>query len=79
MEKARISLTIDPDVLAAVDAEAREANLSRSAWLEKVGREAALRSQFERFTPPGGSEEFPTEALDRARAVRAFWNGPEAR
>lgn len=79
MEKMRISLTMDPEVLAAVDGEARAAGMSRSAWLEKVSREAAVRSQFDRFHPPGGVEEFPTEMADLARAARAYWNSADAK
>lgn len=79
MDKTRISVTIDPDVLAAIDTEARNVGLSRSAWLERVSREAAVRAQFERFNPPGGVEEFPSYMAERIEAVRAYWNGPDAR
>lgn len=79
MDKVWISVTIDPAVLTAIDTEARAAGLSRSAWLEKVSREAAVRSQFERFDPPGGVEEFPAEMRDRVSAVRAYWDSPQAR
>jgi hypothetical protein len=77
VEKTRISLTIAPDVLAAVDTEAQTAGLSRSAWVEKVSREAAIRAQFERFAPPGGVEEFPAEMADRVKGVLALWKRPE--
>lgn len=79
MDKTRISLTIDPDVLSSIDTEAQAAGVSRSAWLERVGREAAVRARFERFNPAGDAEEFPEEMTERVRAVRTFWNGPEAR
>lgn len=75
----RISLTIDPDVLAVIDTEARTSGLSRSAWLEKVSREAAVRSQFEQFDPPGGVENFPPDMARRVRAAWAFWDSAEAR
>lgn len=78
MEKTRISLTIDPEVLAAVDGEAHAAGMSRSAWLEKVSREAAIRSQFDRFDPPGGVEEFDTERLGLTRAALEYWNSADA-
>ena len=79
MGKMRISLTIDPGVLTTIDTEAHAAGLSRSAWVEKVSREAAVRSQFERFNPPGGVEEFPSEMRDRVRAALAYWDSPQAR
>ncbi|HEY9474888.1 MAG TPA: hypothetical protein VIS06_13675 [Mycobacteriales bacterium] len=75
----RIRVTIDPGVLAASDTEARAAGLSRSAWSERVGRGAAVRSSFDRFNPPGGVEGFPVEMRDRISAVGAYWDSMQTR
>jgi len=79
MEKARISITVDPGVLEEIDRGAAGAGLSRSAWLEKLGHEAHLRAWIASYQPPGGVEEIPPDQLERMRAVREQWAGRDAR
>jgi len=79
MDKARISITLDPGVLHEIDQDAARAGMSRSAWLEKVGHEAHLRAWIASYTPPGGVEEIPADQLDRMRAVRDQWAAQDAR
>jgi hypothetical protein len=75
VDKARISITVDPDVLGEIDQDAAGAGLSRSAWLEKVSHEAHLRAWIASYTPPGGAgvEVIPVDQLERMRAVREQW------
>lgn len=75
MDKQRISITVDPAVLAEIDQSAQSAGMSRSAWMEKVGHEAHLRAWIASYQPPGGVEQLPAEQLDRLAAVRQVWTG----
>ena len=79
MDKARISITVDPVVLGEIDRAAAVAGLSRSAWVEKVSHEAHLREWIAGYQPPGGVEELPAGQLERLRAVREQWSGEGAR
>jgi Ribbon-helix-helix protein, copG family len=79
MDKARISITVDPGVLGEIDREAAAAGMSRSAWVEKISHEAHLRAWIASYRPPGGVEELPSEQLDRLHAVREQWAGKDAR
>jgi hypothetical protein len=79
MDKARISITLDPAVLHEIDQDAARVGMSRSAWLEKVSHEAHLRAWIASYAPPGGVEEIPADQLDRMRAVRDQWAALDAR
>ena len=79
MEKARISITVEPNVLKEIDRDAAGAGMSRSAWLEKLGHEAHLRAWIASYQPPGGVEEITPDQLTRMRAVREQWAGRGAR
>jgi hypothetical protein len=79
VDRARISITLNPAVLEEIDQAAAAAGLSRSAWMEKISHEAHLRAWIGRYRPAGGVEELPPEQLARLRAVREQWTGQDAR
>jgi hypothetical protein len=79
VEKTRISLTVDPSVLGEIDRAAATAGLSRSAWVEKVSHEAHLREWISSYRPAGGVEGLPPDQVERLRAAREHWAGPDAR
>jgi metal-responsive CopG/Arc/MetJ family transcriptional regulator len=50
MTKAKVSVTIDQAVLAAADADAREAGLNRSEMIERALHNEHLRISLENYT-----------------------------
>jgi metal-responsive CopG/Arc/MetJ family transcriptional regulator len=50
MTKAKISVTVDAAVLAAIDADARAAGLNRSEMIEQALRNEHLRVSLQEYT-----------------------------
>lgn len=61
MAKDKITVTVDPDVLRDVDADAAAAGLNRSEYVQKVLRDAHLARLLSRVEPqpplPAGEEK----------------------
>lgn len=59
MAKDKVTLTLDPAVAAATDADASEDGMNRSEYVERVLRDAHYRRLLARTGPaplPGGDE-----------------------
>lgn len=78
MDKARISITISPDVLSELDADAGSAGMSRSAYLERVLREHHFHMQMERYRRERDARgevghELSPEALELRGQTMEHW------
>ena len=62
MAKEKVSVTVDSDVLAGIDAEARAAGMNRSEMIERAMRNEHLRLELERYkkitVPKLGIDEY---------------------
>lgn len=62
MAKEKMSVTVDSDVLAGIDAQARAAGMNRSELVERAMRNEWLRLQLEQYTevtvPKLGIDEY---------------------
>ncbi|HEY3007284.1 MAG TPA: ribbon-helix-helix protein, CopG family [Micromonosporaceae bacterium] len=74
MAKDKVTVTIDRDVLAALDAEAAEAGLNRSQYVEAALTREFHRRRLAKVTPPAApAPEFADPATPEGLRALLDW------
>ncbi len=74
MAKDKITVTLDPDVVALTDADANAAQQSRSEYVERVLRDEHYRRLLARVTP----DPLPSGDAPALQSLLAWQQNPTA-